>query len=107
MWARFSIYRGDDEQVEQAVELFRKDVLPWLREATGFRGALILNDADAERSLAVTFWDSREAVADPEASGVALRDEVSATVGSRLEAQELYEVLLTEDVGPEAGAGGP
>jgi hypothetical protein len=107
VWARVSIYRGDDEQVEQAVELFRKDVLPWLREATGFRGALILNDADAERSLAVTFWDSREAVADPEASGVALRDEVSATVGSRLEAQELYEVLLTEDVGPEAGPGGP
>jgi len=106
VWARVSIYRGDDEQVAQAVELFRENVLPWLREATGFRGALIMNDAEAERSLAITFWDSREAVTDPDASGVALRDEVSATVGSLLEAQELYEVLLTEDLGPEDAAGG-
>lgn len=100
MYARVSVYRGDEEQAEQAVELFRQDVLPWLRDATGFRGALILNDAEAERSLAITFWDSRDAVTDPEASGVALRDEVSATVGSVLEEQEIYEVLLSDGVGP-------
>jgi hypothetical protein len=104
VWARVSIYRGNDEQVEQAVELFRNDVLPWLREATGFRGALILDDREAERSLAITFWDSRETAADPETSGIALRDEVSATVGSELEAQEIYEVLLTEGLEPDASA---
>jgi len=102
VFARVSIYKGTPEQSDQAVELFRTDVLPWLREATGFRGALILDDREAERSLAITFWDSRERAADPETSGIALRDEVSATVGSQLEDQEIYEVLLTERLGPDA-----
>jgi len=101
VYARVSIYHGDEEKVAQALELYRTDVLPWLREATGFRGLLVLNDPGAERSLAISFWDSHETAADPEKSGIALRDEVSATVGSTLETQEIYDVLLTEGIGLE------
>jgi heme-degrading monooxygenase HmoA len=102
VFARVSVYKGTEEQARQAVELFRADVLPWLREATGFRGALILDDREAERSLAITFWDSPETAADREKSGLALRDEVSATVGSELEAQAIYEVALTEGLTEDA-----
>ena len=96
MFARVTSFTGTSEQIDTALELFRDQVLPWLRDATGFRGWLGLNDRDAGRTLAITFWATEEAARDQAVSGGNLRDELAATVGMAKHAVEIYEVALVE-----------
>jgi hypothetical protein len=101
VYARVSTWRGSDEQIERGLAIYREDLLPWLRDATGFRGSAILHDRETERALGITFWDTREAAADPDSSGLTLREEIGAAVGALLEGNDIYEVALTEQIGLE------
>ena len=53
--------------VDQAVELFRQEVLPRLQELEGYEGALVLATPDG-KGLLLSFWETAEAA---EATGEA------------------------------------
>jgi hypothetical protein len=96
MYARVTTFKGSPEQIDEGVRIFREDVIPWLRDATGFRGWVVLVDRVRERSLGLTFWATEEAARDDQASGGPLRDEVAATVGASMQTLEVYEVAVVE-----------
>ena len=95
-------YEGPLEQVEAGVRPFRDEVVPWLRDAHGFRGWIFLLDREAERGLALTFWTTDEAARDVEQSGANLRDEVLASVKITMPSLDFYEVLAVESLAVEA-----
>ena len=101
MFARVSTFEGPAEGIEEGVRVFREDVLPWLRDATGFRGALALVDRPGERVLMITFWATEEAAAEKPESGAAIRDEIAARVGTPMRKVELYEVAAVDSLGLE------
>jgi hypothetical protein len=96
VYARVTEFEGSPERLEEGVRLFREEVIPWLREATGFRGWIVLFDRPAEKALGITFWATEEAMTDNAASGGDLRDEVAERMGTRMTNLTYYEVALAE-----------
>ena len=83
MIARLTSFSGDAGSLRDGARIYEQQVLPWLRDATGFRGVTILHDG-AEEAIGITYWESEEdAIAD-----------VMRAVGSSQLAAESYEVLL-------------
>lgn len=98
MFARVTTFKGSPEQIEEAVRVFRDEVIPWLRDATGFRGWIVLLDRKGERSLGLTFWATEAAARDDAASGSALRDEIAARMGAEMQSLEIYEVAVAQEL---------
>lgn len=95
MIGRVSTFRGSAEQLEEGFRIYREQVSPWLRDATGFRGWLGLLDREKGKAVAISFWATREN-AESAGAGAALRDEVAETVGTPLESTEYFEVALAD-----------
>jgi heme-degrading monooxygenase HmoA len=79
--------------VEAALEVFRADVLPRLREQPGFRGVQVLSTPDG-RAIIITFWDHDGATAGVESDWY--RDVLGhyATLFRSPPGRGWYEVLL-------------
>ena len=84
--------------LEEGMRVYRDQVIPSLRDATGFRGWVVLIDRENEKAVGLTFWATEQAALEGETSGGPLRDEVAASVGAIMESLQLYEVAVVEDV---------
>ena len=80
----------------EGVRIYREQVVPWLRDSTGFRGVTILVDHENDRGMGISFWTTMEAATDAFASGANLRDEVAASVGTTMTGEEFLEVVTAE-----------
>jgi heme-degrading monooxygenase HmoA len=102
VFARVTTFSGPAGRIEEGLEIFRASVLPWLRDATGFRGFTLLIDPANEKALTITFWTTREAAMDTTGSGgSSIREEVAASVGTVMESTEIYELAATESLSLE------
>lgn len=99
MIARVTTFEGDPERMEEGVRIYREQVVPWLRDSTGFRGVIIMIDRENDQAMGVSFWTTLEAASDAYASGATLRDELAASVGSTLTGEEFLEVVTAEALG--------
>jgi hypothetical protein len=102
VYARVTTFQGSPERIEEAVRIFREQVIPWLRDATGFRGWVVLLDREEGRSLGLTFWATEEAARDTDASGGVLRDKVAASMGTPMQTLDVYEVTVVESLALES-----
>jgi hypothetical protein len=98
MFARVTTFIGSREDIAGGVETFREQALPWMREATGFRGWIALYDPDRRESIGITFWTDEAALHDDVASGAALRDEVARIAGAAQQSTGAYQVLAVESL---------
>jgi hypothetical protein len=89
-------FEGTPQQIEDGLNIFREQVLPWFDGATGFRGFIALLDRERGRSMGITFWATAEAAADSPESGANLRDEVVERIGVKLKTVDLYEVAAAD-----------
>ena len=96
--ARFTSFEGPPESIEEGLRTFREDLVDWFRDATSFRGWIALLDAPGGRSVGITFWASKDALADESASGASLRNEVAASLQTTVAGVELYEVVMLDIV---------
>ena len=93
MFARVTTFEGPPEQVEAAMAIYREEVVPWLKDATGFRGWIVLVDRERGRTMGLTFWATEEAMTDEETSGAVLRDDLAASLGIEMTSLEFFEVV--------------
>lgn len=101
MFARVSRFRGSPESIEQAAATYREQALPWMRDATGFRGWMVLLDREGGSAIGLTFWSDAAAMRDSVASGGALRDEIAESAGTRMESLEYFEVAAADGLALE------
>ena len=99
MIARLTGFEGPPESHLEGVRAYEDNALDWMREATGFRGMLILADEESGRSVTVTFWEDAASETANEQASKLFRD-LAAAAGARTErfGPELYEVVLTEGI---------
>lgn len=100
--ARFTSFEGPPEGIEEGYRTFRDDLVDWFRDATSFRGWVVLLDAPGGRSVGITFWASKEALADEIASGASLRNEIAASLQTTVTSVERYEVVMLDVADAEA-----
>jgi heme-degrading monooxygenase HmoA len=98
MFARVTSYSGTPEKIERALETYREQVLPWVSDATGFRGLVVLLDRDREEGIALTFWADEASLRDNVASGAALRDEIAEAAETPIVEVRSYEVIAADEL---------
>ena len=96
MLARVSTFEGAPEQVDELTRYAREQVLPALEELEGFSGILGLADRQSGKVLAVTLWESEQAVRASEEAANQLRDESAETASETIAGVERYEVTFAE-----------
>src|SRR3954454_3820653 len=95
MYARLTRFDGAPDRIDDAVRQTEDVWLPKLREIDGFRGITSLADRSTGTIVAVTFWESEDAMraSDEKVSGV--RKDVAETVAvSSQPIVEHYEVIV-------------
>ena len=91
-------FEGAPERIDEGLRIYAEEVIPWLRDATGFRGFVALVDREGEKSLGITFWATKEDMAADATRGGALRDGVAATVQTTMTSLSYYEVGMVKDL---------
>lgn len=96
MFARVASFEGGDGP---GLRAFNEERLGngTLQPPPGVRRAMVLEDAAGGRRLFVTFFDSREAIADAEQQFEAMGDQVPEALRGRRVGVDVYEVTWTAE----------
>jgi heme-degrading monooxygenase HmoA len=94
VFARVSTFTGTSDEVEEAIRQAREDIVPRLEQLDGFRGAYLLVDRQNAKTLAVTLWESEEAMRASEEEANTLRSQAAEALGTQMVGVERYEVAL-------------
>ena len=97
MFARATTLQGSPDSVDGAVQQYR-DSLSRFRQIPGNQGALLLIDRSGGKGIAVTLWDSEQAIADSREQATQLREQAAKQAGGQIQSVEEYEVAVW-DVG--------
>ena len=98
MFARMHTLETTPEQHDQGLTIVRDQLLPWLRDSTGFRGLIRLSDPGRGKTLVITLWADEEALRASGDAGKRLSELTAATIGVTRRELEEFEVTLF-DVG--------
>ena len=96
MFARVSIFKGSGQEFDEAATNARENVIPALREIDGFAGALILADRPTGRSMAITLWETEDALRSSEEAATQMREETAATYDEEILGVETYDIVIDE-----------
>jgi heme-degrading monooxygenase HmoA len=99
VFARVSTFTGTSDQIDEAMRQVRQDVLPRTEQLDGYKGAYFLVDRQNGKSLAVTLWESEEAMSASEEEANNLRSEVADALGTQMVGVERYEVAIAPQEG--------
>ena len=92
MYARIHTLETTPQQHDEGREIVVEQILPWLKESTGFRGMIRFAHPDKSKTLVVTLWADEEALAVSAEAGEQLGQLSSAATGASRLALEDYEV---------------
>ena len=76
------------------MEIVRDELLPWLRDSSGYRGLIRLADRAAGKTLVITLWADEESLQASAEAGDRLSELTAANVGATRLALEQYEATL-------------
>ena len=102
MYSRVTQLEIDTTRIEmdKAVQLFREEVLPAVRELDGYQGTYVLANPDG-KALLLTFWETEEAAEAHQASGFTPSIWRASRRSSRSPpGRERYAVVLTDELSP-------
>jgi heme-degrading monooxygenase HmoA len=94
VFARLHVLQTTQEQHDVGLEIVRDQLLPWLRDSSGFRGLIRLWNPAESKTLVVTLWADEESLRASAEAGDHLGGLTAETVGTTRLALEDYEVSL-------------
>lgn len=83
-----------DEVHDRGLELVRDQILPWLRDSTGFRGLIRLDNRSTGRTLVVTLWADEDALQASAEAAERLTALATDTSGATREGLEEFDVTF-------------
>lgn len=104
MFARIHTLETTPEQHARGLELMREQLLPWMRESSGFCGLISLASGSGGETLVISLWADEEALEASAEAGDrlgALASETSGSVRRSLENYEVshFEIVQRDDLG--------
>lgn len=97
MHARVNRTETPPEGIDVAARQFEDIVLPLLRGLDGYRGCLCLADRSTGTQIAISCWESEEAMLGSEEAVAQLRKDVASAAGARSETiVERFEVIIQD-----------
>jgi heme-degrading monooxygenase HmoA len=98
MFARLHVLQTTQEQHDAGLEIVRDQLLPWLRDSSGFRGLIRLWNPAEAKTLVLSLWADEESLRASAEAGDHLAGLTAETVGTTRLALEDYEVSLFDVV---------
>jgi len=95
MFARVSTYEGRPEQLDEMHREGVEHVLPALEMQDGFSGGLVLADRQSGKVLAVTLWESEQAMEATEDASHWMRIFTAESGGGTISSVQRYEVFFS------------
>jgi hypothetical protein len=80
---------------DRGIELL-DEILPWLRDSTGYRGMVRLSTADRSKTVVITLWVDEAAMLESAEAGRGLGALAAEASGSKRLALEDYEVTFVD-----------
>jgi heme-degrading monooxygenase HmoA len=96
MHARVGTFEGPSEKVDELSRIATERVVPSLKQMDGYRGVLALADRRSGKVLAVTLWESEEAMLQSEGAADQLRSDSARAAGETVAGVERYKVVLSQ-----------
>jgi hypothetical protein len=96
--ARLITYDGPVSPGLDGIRMYDEHAVPWLRDASGFRGIVVLVDRENDRTLALSFWTDEESERQSEETRRRFGELVAERVGLSRDEGRVYEVVLGRDV---------
>jgi hypothetical protein len=100
MYARIHTLESTPEQYEEGLKIIREQLLPHIRESTGFRGMIGLTDRAAGIDLVITLWADEESLRESGRAGDQLGALTAQVTGATRRSLADYEVTLFELASP-------
>ena len=94
MFARLHVLQTTPEQHDEGLEIVRDQLLPYLRNSTGFRGLIRLADREGGKTLVITLWADEESLQASAEAGDRFSELAPATSGATRLALEQYEATF-------------
>jgi heme-degrading monooxygenase HmoA len=94
MFARLTTFLGSPEGVDDSMRNARERVVPALEAVDGFRGLMVLVDRASGKQLALTLWESEEALASSETPAGEIRAHSARQSRLDIVDVEQYEVAV-------------
>ncbi len=94
MYARLHVLQTTPEQHDHGLEIVRDQLLPYLRNSTGYRGLIRLADPAAGKTLVITLWADEESRRASAEAGDRFSELTAETTGATRLALEQYEATL-------------
>ena len=69
MYARIVTVHAQPDKLDELIAIFRDSIVPAAKQQKGFIGARLFTDRATGKGVAVTRWESKEAIEEGEASG--------------------------------------
>ena len=92
--ARVHVIQSTPEQQDEGLEIVRDQLLPWLRDSSGYRGLIRLADRAGGKTLVVTLWADQASLQASAEAGNRLTELTMESVGATRLALEQYEATL-------------
>jgi hypothetical protein len=94
VFARLHVLERTPEQDDLGLEIVRDQILPWLRDSSGFRGLIRLSSPAEAKTLVITLWADEESLRASAEAGDRLGELTTAAAGGTRLGLEQYEVSL-------------
>jgi heme-degrading monooxygenase HmoA len=94
MYVRVNRFQEHADDLDEASRIAEDELVPQLQSIPGFAGVLSLIDRATGESLALTFWETEEAMRASEAAADRVRADAQALTGSEIRTIQRYEVAL-------------
>jgi heme-degrading monooxygenase HmoA len=94
MYARVNHFRNEPGNLDESERYAEEKIVPQLQTIPGFLGVLSLVDRTTGRSLAITFWETEEAMRASDSDADRVRSELRDGTGSEILTVERYEVAM-------------
>jgi heme-degrading monooxygenase HmoA len=98
MYARLSTLEGSPNGIEQAIASVRDEVWPGAQALDGFKGMTAFVDRATGKMMAVTLWETEEALKASEEAASQLRVDSAEAASARIAGVERFEVVFDERV---------
>jgi hypothetical protein len=94
VFARVHVIQSTPEQQDEGLKIVRDQLLPWLRDSSGYRGLIRLADRAGGKTLVVTLWADEKSLQASAEAGNRLTELTMESVGATRLALEQYEATL-------------
>ena len=94
MHARVTTLQMEPERIDEVAERLRTDDIPGFQQLDGFKGMTVLADRGSGKTIAISFWESEDAMRASEDAVKQSRERAAETGRSSAPQVERFEVLV-------------